>query len=201
VYKADPRLVAWGTGYFLLIGLGFMLVEIALIQRMSVFMGHPTYGLSIVLFSIILSTGLGSMLSERVSPRRPIGLLLWLLGLGVYLVALSHWLPDIVLARLEASGTLVRALATIVVIAPAGLLMGFGFPTGMRLVMAIDPRPTPWLWGVNGVAGVLGSGLAVACSIAFSIDVTIRIGAVCYIALALMALPLMKWRSLPATAD
>jgi hypothetical protein len=198
VYKADLSLVAWGTGYFLLIGLGFMFVEIALIQRMSVFMGHPTYGLSIVLFSIILSTGVGSVLSERTSPAGPIFLVLWPLGLGAYLLALSHWLPDVALSRLESSGTLVRALATIAVIAPAGLLMGFGFPTGMRLAMAVDPRPTPWLWGVNGAASVLGSGLAVACSIAFSIDVTIRVGATCYIALALVALPLVGRRRLPA---
>ena len=200
-YKVDPRLVVWGTSYFFLIGLGFMFVEIALIQRMSVFMGHPTYGLSIVLFSIILSAGVGSMLSERVSPRSPMLLLLWLLGLGGYLLVLSHWLPDVMLSRLESSGTLVRALTTVVVIAPAGVLMGFGFPTGMRLVMAADPQPTPWLWGVNGAAGVLGSGLAVACSIAFSIDVTIQVGAVCYIALALVALPLMRWRRLPRQAD
>jgi hypothetical protein len=171
-----------------------MFVEIALIQRMSIFMGHPTYGLSIVLFSIILSTGLGSLLSERTPPASPMLLVLWLLGLGAYLLALSHWLPNVMFSRFEASGTLVRALATIAVIAPAGLLMGFGFPTGMRLVMAVDPRPTPWLWGVNGAAGVLGSGLAVACSIAFSIDITIGVGAVCYIALALVALPLMRRR-------
>jgi hypothetical protein len=198
VSKVDPSLVAWGTGYFLLIGLGFMFVEIALIQRMSVFMGHPTYGLSIVLFSIILSTGVGSVLSERASPAGPMLLVLWLLGLGAYLLALPHWLPDVALSRLESSGTLVRALTTIAVIAPAGLLMGFGFPTGMRLATAVDPRPTPWLWGVNGAASVLGSGLAVACSIAFSIDVTIRVGAACYIALALVALPLVRRRRLPA---
>jgi len=98
------------------------------------------------------------------------------------------------LSCFEASETLVRALATIAVIASAGLLMGFGFPTGIRLAMAVDPRLTPWLWGVNGAAGVLGSGLAVACSIAFSTDVTIRVGAVCYVALALVALPLMRRR-------
>jgi hypothetical protein len=199
VHNADPRLVTWGTGYFLLIGMGFMFVEIALIQRMSVFMGHPTYGLSIVLFSVILSTGVGSVLSERVSPTGPMSLVLWLLGLGAYLLALSQWLLDATLPRLESSGTLVRALTTVAVIAPAGLLMGFGFPTGMRLAMAVDPRPTPWLWGVNGAAGVLGSGLAVACSIAFSINATIGVGAVCYVALALVAMPLMKRRRLPAT--
>jgi hypothetical protein len=198
VHRADPKLVAWGTGYFLLIGLGFMFVEIALIQRVSVFMGHPTYGLAVVLFSIILSTGIGSVLSERASLTSPTRLVLWPLVLGAYLLALPHWLPEVVHSGLEASGAPVRALAAVAVIAPAGLLMGFGFPTGMKLAMAADPRPMPWFWGVNGAAGVLGSGLAVACSIAFSIDATIAVGAVCYIALALVALPLLGQRRLQA---
>jgi hypothetical protein len=70
--------------------------------------------------------------------------------------------------------------------------MGFGFPTGMRLVTAIDPKPTPWLWGVNGAAGVLAAGLAVACSIGFSVDVTVEVGAFCYILLLPFALFLLR---------
>jgi hypothetical protein len=70
--------------------------------------------------------------------------------------------------------------------------MGFGFPTGMRLITAVDPRPTPWLWGVNGAAGVLAAGLAVACSIGFSIDTTIRVGGICYILLLPFVLLLLR---------
>lgn len=62
---------------------------------------------------------------------------------------------------------------------PAGVLMGFGFPTGMRLAEAIDPRPTPWFWGMNGAGGVLGSVLAVACGISFGISTTLMVGAAC----------------------
>ena len=63
-------------------------------------------------------------------------------------------------------------------------MMGYGFPAGMRLIDAADAKAaTPWLWGINGAAGVLAAGLAVACSIAFSIDATIRVGAVCYLLL------------------
>ena len=70
--------------------------------------------------------------------------------------------------------------------------MGFGFPTGMRLVSELDARLTPWLWGVNGAAGVLAAGLAVACSIGFSIDVTIRVGGVCYALLLVFAQLLLR---------
>jgi cobalamin synthase len=70
--------------------------------------------------------------------------------------------------------------------------MGFGFPTGMRLVSAISTGPTPWFWGINGAAGVLAASVAVATSIAFSIDTTLRIGAACYLLVAAPAMLLMS---------
>ena len=77
-------------------------------------------------------------------------------------------------------------------IVPAGILMGFGFPTGMRLVNAIDGRPTPWFWAVNGAAGVLTAGLAVATSIALSINVSLWTGAACYLLLGPISLALSR---------
>ena len=71
IHQVEPRLALLGSAYFLLIGLGFMFIEIGLIQRISVFMGHPIYALSVVLFSIILLDGLGSLLSEKLMPARP----------------------------------------------------------------------------------------------------------------------------------
>lgn len=192
VRRVDRRLALIGSGYFLLIGLGFMFAEIGLIQRISVFLGHPVYALSIGLFSIILSTGLGSLLSERLVPERPVHFVLWLGLLAAYLVLLPLWLPDLLLSPLAAATLPWRALASAAVIFPTGLLMGFGFPTGMRLVNRLDARLTPWLWGVNGAAGVLAAGIAVACSIGFSIDVTIRVGGVCYALLLPLALLLLR---------
>jgi hypothetical protein len=194
IHRVDARLARLGSAYFLLIGLGFMFIEIGLIQRMSVFLGHPTYALSVVLFSIILSTGIGSLLSERFIPMRASGVMTWLLLLVVYLFTIPHWLPALTHSSLEAASLVARSAISVGVILPVGLLMGFGFPLGMRLVTSRDDRPTPWFWGVNGAAGVLAAGLAVATSIAFSIDTTIRVGAVCYLlllptTLMLMAIP------------
>ena len=178
--RASGARLAWaGSLYFALIGTGFMFAEIGLLQRISVFLGHPVYALSIVLFSLILSTGLGSLLSDRLPLRRAWQLLAWALLTAAYIAALPAWLPD-ALAALDSAGLLVRASLCVAVLAPAGVLMGFGFPTGMRLVAAIDPRPTPWFWGINGAAGVLAASVAVMCSIAFSIDATLRAGAACY---------------------
>jgi hypothetical protein len=86
---------------------------------------------------------------------------------------------------------LTRAAVCVGVLAPAGVLMGFAFPTGMRLVSAIDPRPTPWFWGINGAAGVLASVAAVAIGIALGISVTLTVGAICYLLLIPAALALL----------
>jgi hypothetical protein len=187
----DGRLAWIGSAYFPLIGLGFMFVEIGLIQRISVFLGHPVYALSIGLFCIILSTGIGSLLSERFKPTRRLHLALWLGLLSTYLIFLPQWLPNLT-HSLEAASLPIRALASVGVIFPGGLLMGCGFPTGMRLVSSIDARPTPWLWGVNGAAGVLAAGLAVVCSIGFSVDLIIRVGGFCYILLFPFAVALLR---------
>ena len=179
--------VVGGTLYFLLIGVGFMSVEIGLLQRMSVFLGHPVYSLSVVLFSLILSTGAGSLLSDRLALDGAGKFAAWSAITGAYLMALPQWLPGVALAY-DGAALPVRALVCVLTIAPAGLLMGYGFPTGMRLVSAVSRAPTPWFWGINGAAGVLASALAVASSIAFGIGVTLVIGSVCYLLLAPAAL-------------
>lgn len=177
------RRLAWGgTAYFFLIGVGFMMIEIGLLQRMSVFLGHPIYSLSIVLFSIILTTGIGSMISDRLPLDSRRKLAVWALITGGYLFALPFWIPALLLG-FDGAMLSIRAALCVLMIAPAGLLMGFGFPTGMRLISAVDRRPTPWFWGINGAAGVLAASLAVASSIALGIGATYIIGALCYLLL------------------
>jgi hypothetical protein len=198
VRRVSRDVVRAGTSYFFLIGLGFMLIEIAFSQRISIFLGHPIYGLGVVLFSIILSTGLGSLLSAVIELKSFRSVQVWVVALVVYVMTLPWSLP-VALTATEADGIFVRAVVSMGLIAPAGLLMGFGFPTGMRLVNALDSRATPWFWGVNGAAGVFGSGLAVLLSIAWSIDSTLRLGSACYLLLLPPAgalLNLTKVRSL-----
>jgi hypothetical protein len=92
------------------------------------------------------------------------------------------------------AGLSVRAAVSFTAIIPSGVLMGFGFPTGMEIVNAIDTRPTPWFWAVNGAAGVLAAGLAVALSIEFSISATLWLGAACYLLLGPVAVSLRRSR-------
>jgi spermidine synthase len=176
-----------GTAYFMLIGIGFMMAEIGLLQRMSVFLGHPVYALSVVLFSLILSTGLGSFASERFPLKSRARLAGWSVLTTAYLLALPSWIPAMLL-NFESASLPLRAGLAVAILTPAGVLMGFGFPTGMRLVSRIDKRPTPWFWGVNGAAGVLAASIAVLTSMVSGIDTTLRIGAICYLLLPLPAM-------------
>jgi hypothetical protein len=168
-----------------------MFVEIGLIQRVSLFLGHPVYGLAVGLFAIILSTGVGSLISDRLPLSSPRRLMLWSGTLTFYLGALPFWLPLFV-GAFEASPIVIRAAAAVLMVAPLGLLMGFGFPTGMALVNALDTRPTPWFWAINGAAGVLAASIAVAVNIAFSISTSIWLSAICYLLVGAAALALVR---------
>ncbi len=176
--KTSPFVMA-GTLYFILIGLGFMFMEISLLQALGLFLGHPIYGLSVVLFSLIVSAGIGSFISDKMPlatlPRQ----ILWCLLVFGYGLAMSHILPYIFHEYAE-SGIISRVLVSIAVMSPVGLLMGFGFPTGLMLTERFDRRATAWFWGINGAAGVLGSSLAIAFNITFGIDNTLIIAGACY---------------------
>jgi hypothetical protein len=182
VHDVGKNLARAGTAYFLLIGFGFMILEIALLQRMSVFLGHPVYALSVVLFSIIVSTGMGSFLSERIPLNTRRRFMLWVVCTAAYIAALAAFLPGVLIA-FDDQQLVARCVICVAAIAPCGMLLGFGFPTGMRQVSAVDRRPTPWFWGINGAAGVLASGIGIACSLTFGITVAFLIAAACYLLL------------------
>jgi hypothetical protein len=175
-------LIALGSAYFSLIGMGFMLAEIALLQYFSVYLGHPTYSLAVCLFSLILATGIGSLASDRFTIASPRAMAIWGLCTVGYLLGLQAWLADVFQATAgrELSG---RILVSLGVVVPLGFLLGFAFPTGMKLVEAVDPEPTPWFWGINGATGVLASVLAVMLSMSFGIRFTLLCAAACYLCL------------------
>ena len=162
--------------------MGFMLSEIALLQWFSVYLGHPIYSLSVSLFSLILASGLGSLTSDRLKLDVRGKLLTWAILVVAYLVALSQVLPSI-FQHTNDQERLVRICISIAIIMPLGFLLGFAFPTGMRLVEAVDSQPTPWFWGINGATGVLASVLGVMFSMALGINVTMVLAAACYLLL------------------
>src|SRR5262249_48041468 len=92
----------------------------------------------------------------------------------------------------EASPIVIRAAAAVLMVAPLGLLMGFGFPSGMALVNALDTRPTPWFWAINGAAGVFAASIAGAVNIPLSVSTRIFLSAICYLLVGAVALALVR---------
>jgi hypothetical protein len=199
VRECPLPLVVTGSLYFSLIGMGFMLAEIALVQWFSIYLGHPIYSLSVSLFSLILASGLGSLASDRLKLDVRGRLITWAVLVAVYLVVLSQILPSIFQHTADQQ-RLVRICISIAVIMPLGFLLGFAFPTGIRLVGAVDSQPTPWFWGINGATGVLASVLGVMFSMALGINVTMILAALCYLLLIPVAFRLFGMKQ-PTAAN
>jgi hypothetical protein len=175
---------AWTMTYFGIIGGGYMLIQIALLQRFSTYIGHPTYTLAIVLCSMLLFTGVGSLAAERLVGRRSGGSLAWLpLLIAMALIVTAMALPRIA-AITVADGLLMRSLWVLLFTGSLSVLLGMCFPIGVRLV-GDRPEVVAWAWGVNGALGVLASIVAVGLSIWVSIDTNFWVAAVLYAALVL----------------
>lgn len=172
--------IVWSAAaYFSLIGAGFMCVEIALMQRLSVFLGHPVYALGILLFTIIASTGVGSFLSDRLPLTRAPWIFVAPIMTALAILAMRFILSGVIAAMITSPmGT--KILVSILLLFPLGLLLGLFFPTGMQLVRASGTDETPWYWALNGIFGVLCSAVAVLISIYFAISVNFYIGVACY---------------------
>jgi hypothetical protein len=179
--RMGPALAA-GLVYFSMIGVGFMLCEVGLLQRLSLVLGHPTYSLIVVLASLIAAAGAGSLLSDRLPLASapwcyvlPVALVVALLGVGWGLPALA---PSVQMLSLRS-----RILFSIAFTAGLGFLLGMAFPTGLRLVRATSEEETPWLWGINGVGGVIASSAAVMIALEFGLRTLFLVAALCYAAL------------------
>jgi hypothetical protein len=146
--------------YFALLGLGYLFVEIPLMQRFILFLGHPIYAFATTLFALLLFSGLGSM----TCPRLPLLKMLILLSVAILLYPLL--LPHL-FQLLLGQGFALRLLASVVSLAPLGFLMGIPFPGGIALLHRLAPDLIPWAWGINGCLSVLASILSTMLAISF----------------------------------
>ena len=164
--------------YFALLGLGYLFVEIPLMQRFILFLDHPVYAFVAVLFGLLLSSGLGSAVASRLPLRRVLALLAVAALLYPLLLPLGFdWLLGWPLAA--------RLAATAVALAPLGFLMGVPFPRGIAWLERRSPGLIPWAWGINGCASVVASVVAAMLALSAGFSWVLIAGAVCY-ALALV---------------
>jgi predicted membrane-bound spermidine synthase len=165
--------------FFAGIGLGFMLVEVSQMQRLIVFLGHPTYGLSVVLFAMLASSGIGSLVAGRLRSDgawtvMPLG------GLLLTLVVFGAMTPAVI-RMFEAATTPARIAVAIGLLLPIGFLMGMAFPLGMRAAHDRASALSPWLWGINGATSVCASVMALAISLHWGIAASFWTGVACYV--------------------
>jgi len=153
--------------YFTALGTGFILLEISLIQRFVLFLGYPTYSLTVVMASLLVSTGIGSLLSERVTSRFESRLPLRLVGLALLAGLLVYGAP-VVFAHLLGTPLALRIAVSIALLVPLGLVLGGFFPLGIRIAERTNPRLVPWAWAVNGCATVIGTLVAVIAGMSSS---------------------------------
>lgn len=169
-----PHLVYFGA-----IGFGFMLIEISQVQRLAIFLGHPVYSLSVVLFSLLLSSGIGSLATARLSGSSKASTRVLLL-LVIVLVAFGNSTPLIV-RHFDAASIASRIAISVAILLPIGFFMGMAFPIGMRRALAEAPSIAPWLWGVNGAASVSASVLVVVIALGAGISAAFWVGTACYV--------------------
>jgi hypothetical protein len=185
--------------YFAGIGLGFLLIEVSQLQRLSIFLGHPTYALTVVLFSVLLFSGIGSMATERfVRIDRPASFVVPLLVLLVVVVAFGFATPAVI-ERMDDATTSVRVATAVLLLMPIGLVMGMPFAIGMRAASARTGVPTPFLWGINGATSVCASVFGVVIALFFGISAAYWAGTLAYV-LALASM-LMIMRRRPAAGE
>jgi spermidine synthase len=182
--------------YFCAIGMGFMLIEISQMQRLMVFLGHPVYGLAVVLFTILLFSGLGSTTVGSDEPRqgavfaRVTALLTTLVVAGL----LTPWLT----ASARSAATDMRILLSVLLLAPPAFCMGMMFPMGLS-VWRRHSELLPFFWSANGITSMFASVLGMALSIAFGIANTFAIGVAFYVVCA--ATIIVSRRAVHASED
>jgi spermidine synthase len=177
--------------YFVAVGLGYILVEIAFIQRFVLFLGHPTYALTVVVFLLLLSSGAGSLASRKWLAQTQcawIPLAFIACALLFYVFTLPGLLNALVGLPFE-----VKLLVSAALLVPPGFAMGMPFPAGLRALASIPVPEFPatgkgefqenaveWAWAMNAGSSVLGSVLAMVIAIQFGLNVTLASGAAAY---------------------
>ena len=192
-----PRIFA----YFAMLGCGFMFVEISLMQKLVLYLGHPTYSLSVVLSSLLAFSGLGALCSSRLRSLS-IRALTAVLASAVGMLLLDCFGLDRVLAATLYLDRPQRILLTVLILAPTAFALGFPFPLGIRLVRERAPALIPWAWAVNGFLSVAGSLLAVMLAMAAGFSAVLLAGAASYL-VALLVVPVRAWSAvqLPRAAE
>jgi hypothetical protein len=177
--------------YFACLGLGYIVVEIVLIQRFNLYLGNPAYALTVVLFTMLLASGVGGLVAQRWSASRSI--LAMLLAVCVAIAVGAALVNPLIHGTIVAPKA-VRIALTVLFLAPLGFLMGMPFPSGLRHAGRASPTLVSWSWAVNGATSVLGSVLGVIVSMSVGFSASLLFGLCAYVVALIVAIGLVTHR-------
>jgi spermidine synthase len=167
--------------YFGALGAGFMLIEVSVLQRFVLLLGHPVYSLTVTLFSLLLGTGIGAAWSRRLRDqtlaRSAAVALLLVAAVGVVIIAVVT--PVITWAIPFARAT--RIAIAVGLLTPIGMVLGVPMPTGLRLLQVRAPQMVTWAWGINGALSVLGATLAIVIAMNWGFRATLLAASITYL--------------------
>ncbi len=148
--------VALGLAYVTCLGYGYLAVETVLIHELILFIGHPTYAVTAVILSMLLFSGIGSILAGKIPEEKLTKTLRLILILVLVLGSLQAWVfPKLLYHFALGLPGAVRFMLTLVILAPLGLVMGMPFPTAMRIIPSSASGIIPWAWALNGWMSVV----------------------------------------------
>ena len=184
--KKYSKLLWPNTFFFMGLGMGYIMIELAIMQKLILVYGHPSIAQAVVVTSLLLASGVGSSLSNLLWRRIRTFLPQLVASLGLITLAYAVFLPQ--MAQSLLGMTLVKQIGlTFLFLLPLGALMGIPFPTGLRLIGEGSSSLTPFLWGINGIATVIGSVLAIILALTDGFTMVLIVGAICYFIVSLLA--------------
>jgi hypothetical protein len=166
--------------YFLCLGIGYILVQVALIQKFVLLLGHPTYALTVIVFSMLVASGIGSYFSGRFIAGDDVWLVRVLAAVAI-LVAVLAFVSTPLVAAAAGWPLPAKILLTTVAVAPAAIFMGMPFPSGLRRLEKRHAPSVRWAWSINAASSVLGSASAIFLAIYIGLRATLLVGAAMYL--------------------
>ena len=160
--------------------MGFILIELALLQKLILLIGNPTMTFALLLFTILVSSGIGSLLSTKLKENKTKLLSVVIIVIALIGIFYVLALPEIIYSIIDQPMP-VKILISVGLLAPIGFFMGMPFPTAMRLVKEYSPRYIPWLWAINGAFSVLGAVLSVVIGIYWGASYAMILGVGIYL--------------------
>jgi predicted membrane-bound spermidine synthase len=179
--KPDSRKYLWFSIYFAMIGSGFMLIEVTMIQRIMLVLGNPVYAMSTIIFTMLTGAGFGSLASSRISLHKLHKYMIRTCCAVVCLILLYQFSLPSIIHFMSTGSTSFKTFVAVILVFPLGFVMGFPLPMAVRLIKLFNmSEMIPWVLAINGASSIFGSALTVVLAMTFGYGHAFLAAAFCY---------------------